>query len=157
MENPTAVHNTFVMERSYSVTPERVFAAFANPSVKRRWFAEGLNHDVEEFEMDFRVGGAERTRYRFKAGTPFPGVELASEGSYQDIVPNRRVVSTSSMSIAGRRISAALVTIEMEAAQTGTRLVCTHQAVFFEGSDGPQMREAGWRKLLDMLAAELAS
>ena len=32
----------------------------------------------------------------------------------------------------------------------------TEQAAFFEGADGPQMREDGWRKLLDQLAAELA-
>ena len=36
--------------------------------------------------MDFRVGGSERARYRFKEGTPFPGTALTNDGSYQDIV-----------------------------------------------------------------------
>ena len=29
-------------------------------------------------------------------------------------------------------------------------------AAFFEGADGPEMREGGWRKLLEKLDAELA-
>jgi len=38
----------------------------------------------------------------------------------------------------------------------GTDLICTHQGAFFEGADGPQMREAGWRHLFENLAKELA-
>jgi len=106
--------------------------------------------------MEFRVGGRERARYRFNEGTPFPGVVLASDGSYQDIVPNRRVVTASSMSLGDRRISAALVTVELLPADQGTDLILTHQAAFFEGADGPQMREGGWRHLLERLAQELA-
>src|SRR5689334_6438776 len=98
MEEQSAVHNTFVIERSYPVSPERVFAAFADPEKKRRWFGENENHDVEVFEMDFRVGGVERARYRMNAKTPFPGVAISSEGTYQDIVPNRRVVVAQTMS-----------------------------------------------------------
>ncbi len=70
MTDRSVIHNTFVIERGFPKSPERVFAAFAEPSKKRRWFAEGENHEVEEFEMEFRVGGAERVRSRFKAGSP---------------------------------------------------------------------------------------
>ena len=108
------------------------------------------------FETDFRVGGKESARYRFREGSPFPGVELASDGTFQDIVPNQRVVIASAMSLAGRRFSVSLVTIEMTPTEAGTNLTCTHQGVYFEGADGPEMREWGWRKLLDSLAAELA-
>jgi uncharacterized protein YndB with AHSA1/START domain len=157
MEEQSVIHNTFVIERSYPVTPERVFAAFADPAKKRRWFAEGHHHDVEQFEMDFRVGGVERSRYRFKAGTPFPGVAMTSEGTHQDIVPNQRIVIASTMSIGGNRISSALVTFEFLPTEKGTDLIFTHQAAFFEDADGPAMRQEGWRKLFDKLAAELGS
>jgi hypothetical protein len=40
--------------------------------------------------------------------------------------------------------------------EKGTDLIFTEQAAFFEGADGPQMREAGWRELLEALARELA-
>jgi uncharacterized protein YndB with AHSA1/START domain len=156
MEEQSVIHSTFVIERSYPKPPERVFAAFADPAKKRRWFVEGKHHEVEEFEMDFRVGGVERSRYRFKEGTPFPGTALTNEGSYQDIVPDRRMVQASTMSLGDKRISASLVTIELLPTDQGTELICTHQGAFFEGADGPQMREAGWRKLLDQLETNLA-
>ena len=102
-EEQSVVHSTFVIERRSPKLPEEVFAAFADTATKRRWFVEGENQEVEEFAMDFRVGGTERFRYRFKPGTPFQGVAGA----------------------------------------------------FFEGADGPQIRESGWRILLERLATEL--
>src|SRR5487761_2697959 len=99
MEERTVTHNTFVIERNYPATPERVFDAFADPAKKRRWFIEGDSHDVEEFEMDFRAGGVEHARYRFKEGTALPGIELTSESRYQDIAANRRIVIANSMGL----------------------------------------------------------
>ncbi len=155
MEAP--IHNTFVIERTYPAAPARVFAAFADPARKRRWYAESANHTVDRFEMDFRVGGVERSAYRMGETTPFPGVELANEGAYYDIVPGQRVVVGTAMSLGGARISVALITFEFEATEAGTKLTCTHQAVFFENSGGWEMRERGWRALFDRLAAEVAS
>ena len=156
MEEGSVIHNTFVIERSYPATPERVFNAFADPGKKRRWFVEGDHSDVEHFEMDFRVGGTEQARFRFKPGSPVQGLVCASDTSYLDIVPSRRVVSASTMSLSGKCFSASLVTIELLSTDKGTDLICTHQGAFFEGADGPEMRQEGWRKLLERLTAELA-
>ena len=155
MEERSVIHSTFVIERSYPATPERVFAAFADPAKKRRWFVEGDGHEVEHYELDFRVGGKERARFRFKDGTPLRGIACTNDTSYQDIVPNRRVVLASTMTVGDRCISASLVTVELLRSETGTDLICTHQGAFFEGADGPEMREAGWRKLLGQLTEEL--
>jgi len=75
-----------------------------------------------------------------------------NETIYQVILPNRRVVFASKMTLGENCISAALGTIELWATDTGTDLIFTHQAAFFEGADGPEMREVGWQKLLDKLA-----
>ena len=152
----SVIHNTFVIERSYPTAPERVFAAFADPEKKRRWFIEGGRHEVEHYEMDFRVDGKERARMRLKEG-PVAGMTLINEGIYQNIVPNRRVVLASTMTLDDKCISASLVTIELLPTEKGTDLICTHQGAFFEGADGPGMREDGWRKLLDRLAGVFAS
>jgi uncharacterized protein YndB with AHSA1/START domain len=157
MEDQSVIHNTFVIERSYPQSPEVVFSAFADATKKRRWFAEGHSHNVEDFKMDFRVGGTESASYRLDKSTPFPGAALVNEGSYQDIVPNRVVITASTMSLGGKRISASLVTIELLPTDKGTDLICTHQGAFFQGSDGPQRREAGWQQLFDQLEKFLAN
>lgn len=157
MSEPSVVHSTFALERSFPQPPERVFTSFSDPEKKRRWFAEGEHHNkVEEFSMEFRAGGRERLRVRMGDDTPFPGVELINQGHFQDIVPNRRIVIASTMTLGGRCISASLVTIELLPGVTGTDLILTHQGAYFEGSGGPQRREKGWRTLLDFLERELA-
>ena len=151
MTDQSVIDNTFVIESTYLKSPPLVFAAFSDPSKQRRWFAEGPDHDVEHFSMDFAADGRERAQYRFKKGTPFALVVLGYEGRFLDIVADRRVVTASTMTLGDRRISASLVTAEFRPNNSGTLLVLTHQAVFFEGADGPKIREAGWRALLDRL------
>lgn len=156
MQQPSVIHSTFVLERSYPKKVELVFSAFANAQQKRRWFAEGGTHDLEHYELDFRVGGAERWRVRLKEGTPFPGVAIVTEATYLDITLNSRILTASRMTLGDKPISAALVTFEFLPADKGTDLLCTHQGAYFEGSGGPEILQDGWRKLLQKLETELA-
>ncbi|HXC57400.1 MAG TPA: SRPBCC family protein [Rhizomicrobium sp.] len=156
MAEHTVIHNTFVIPRFYPKPPERVFAAFSDPAKKRRWYAESNSHEVTNFELEFVPGGVERAAYRMGAMTPFPGALLESDGRHLDVVPHARIVIASAMSLDGRRFSASLCTFAFAATATGTDLVFTHQGAFFEGADGPQMREGGWQALLDRLGEELA-
>jgi uncharacterized protein YndB with AHSA1/START domain len=156
MREQSVIYSTFVIERSYPVKPERVFAAFADPAKKRRWFAEGDHHKLEHYELDFRVGGKELVRFRLGADTPLEGVVCTNDVSYLDIVRNQRVVTASTMSIVEKCISASLVTFEFLPTETGTDLIFTHQGAFFEGADGPEMRKEGWQKHFDKLTEEFA-
>jgi uncharacterized protein YndB with AHSA1/START domain len=156
MAEPTTVHSTFVIEHNYPQPPQRVFASFAEPARKRRWYAEG-DHEIQEFEMEFRVGGSERLRYRFKEGHPIAGSEIVNESTYQDIVPEKHIVTASKMSLNGKPILVMLATLEFLSAEAGTDLILTHQGAFLDFPGGPQMIETGWRTLLDRVATELAN
>ena len=155
MEHPKDIHSTFTLERKFTKPPEVVFSAFADPAKLRRWFADSKAHDTEAFTVDFKEGGEEYLRYRMTSG-PVEGLAIENKVRYQAIVPGERIVTASTMSVEGRPISASQVTIELLATADGTDLICTHQGAFFENSDGPQIREQGWRVLMDKLAAELA-
>ena len=155
MEQQAVVHNTIVIERAYPVSPERVFADFSDPAKKRRWFVEGDSHEIESYELDFRVGGKEHYASRFKEGTPVAGLHLKSENMFRDIVPNRRIIFTSTMAMEGNIFSISLGTVELLPTEKGTDLLLTFQSAFLEGADGPAMREAGWRGLLEKLGKEL--
>lgn len=157
MAEKTVLHDTFVLERHYPAAVERVYAAFADPAKKRRWFAESAHSQLEFCEMDFRVGGMERVRLKLLENSPVPGAICESTTYCLEIQPERRLVYASSMSFQGRTISASLVTFELFANGAGTDLVLTHQAAFFEGADGPAMRREGWGKLLASLAEVLAN
>jgi uncharacterized protein YndB with AHSA1/START domain len=153
---PAVTHGTFVIERSFKVAPERVYAAFADPARKRRWIADERGMAVEAFEMDFRAGGREYARYRFPEESRFPGATLTNETIYLDIVPNRRIVIAYTMAIGDHRFSASLATFELLPTGQGTALVFTDQGAYFENADGPRIREEGWRGLLERLAGGLA-
>lgn len=112
---------------------------------------------LEDYELEFRVGGWERAKSRFLDSSPFPGVEMVNEGVHLEILDGSRIVIASSMAVGGRRISVSLVTFEISGdGGNGSKLVVTHQAVFLEGADGPEIREAGWVELLNRLAANAA-
>jgi uncharacterized protein YndB with AHSA1/START domain len=157
-EEHPVVHATFSIERTYAASPARVFAAFADPALKRRWFMDGKRFTTDEFTSDFRVGGFEKSRFTFSggpAGAPPAGTKMGNDTVYLDIVPNRRIVFAYAMLAGDYRMSASMATVELSAADGGTRLRFTEQAVFFERSDGAKGRENGWRGLFSQLEKTL--
>lgn len=153
----TVTHSTFVIEREYPASPEKVFDAFADPAKKRRWFAEGEGFIVDDYGLDFREGGREYGKFRMGENTPLEaGTPINNETRYQNIVPNQRILFVYTMSFGDQCFSASQTTVELLPTKQGTRLVYTEQAAFFENADGPKLREQGCRSLLEQLARELA-
>jgi uncharacterized protein YndB with AHSA1/START domain len=147
MSERSVEHGTFVVERRYEASPERAFAAWADPEVKARWF---IDSDAS-LELDFRVGGRERSQ-----GIAPNGNTYVYEALYLDIVPAGRIVYTYDMLIDEVRISVSLATVEFNPEGDGTRLVFTEQGAFLDGHEMPAQREHGMGSLLDRLGDSLA-
>ena len=140
------MHGMFKIERKYPFSPERVFAGFADPQIKQRWFLEGDGWDIFEYRADFQIGGNEASRFRFNHGP-----DITNDTQYQDIVPDRRLVYSYRMTIAGEPISVSLVTVELLPDGAGTLMTYTEQGSYFGNSDCVTGREHGTRELLDKL------
>jgi uncharacterized protein YndB with AHSA1/START domain len=146
MTRRSTEHATFVIERLYPAAPTRVFAAWADPGAKARWFAGPDDWIKFTHDTDFRVGGGESL-----ATGPAGGTIHRFDGRYQDIVPDQRIIYTYDMHLDETRISVSLATVEFRPEGSGTRLVFIEQAVFLDGTDNPATREQGTYGLLDKL------
>jgi uncharacterized protein YndB with AHSA1/START domain len=151
MTERSTEHGTFTLERTLAFPPARVFAAFADPEAKARWFgAPPEKAQVIAREHDFRVGGRERACSKWADGKV--STFLAQ---YYDIVPNERIVYAYEMLIDDKRISVSLATVQIAPAGNGTKLVVTEQGVFLDGKWGNADREDGTRWLMDNLERSL--
>ena len=150
MAERSVTHATFTIDRTYDASPERVFAAFADPEIKGQWFRGPDEWDDSGLELDFRVGGRERT-----SGGPKGEWVSAYEATYHDIVPNERIVSSYDMRIDGNLISVSLATVELKPEGDATRLIFTEQGAYLDAFDNAEGREEGTRGLLDALGRVL--
>jgi uncharacterized protein YndB with AHSA1/START domain len=156
MTHSEIIHDTFTIENTYPVAPAEVFAAFSALEKKKRWYADSATYEVLEYGLDFSVGGREVLVGKMLPSTPVGGAILKWSSVYDEIKPDDRIVFSQVVEMNERRISCALISAEFVPADAGCRVRLTHQAAFFEGSDGPNFRKMGWQALLDQLGGELA-
>jgi uncharacterized protein YndB with AHSA1/START domain len=146
--NHHVTHATFSLERSYPAPPAKVFAAWADPAAKARWFTPGPGAG---HQLDFQVGGRE-----VATGGPEGGPLMTFETLYRDIVPQQRIVYTSTLSAGTDLCTVSLTTVEFTPGEDGgTRLVLTEQGAYLDGREEPAWREQGTASQLDALATEL--
>lgn len=152
MTLPTVAHETFVVERIYDVPVAQTFRAWADPTLKARWFAGSAEALGAGYVLDFRVGGREVNR-----GGPPGGPVYTYEAEFRDIIPQKRIVYTYEMHADEARLSVSVATVLFSGDETKTQLVVTEQGVFLDDLDTVAQREEGTRSLLDSLAASLNS
>ena len=144
MSDHSVAHGTFVLDRTYPHPVEKVFAAWADPKQKDKWFGSGDGMPAQIF--DFKPGGRES-----REGTIPNGPHFAFDVLYQDIVPNSRILYSYDMHMDGKKISVSLAAIEFHPEGTGTKLRLTEYGLFLDGLDNMEQRKAGTLGLIGQL------
>ncbi len=147
------VHASFAVERTLPASPARVFAAFADPELKAKWFHGPAGWEPRDIVFDFREGGHET------AAGEVPG-EWSSrfEATYHVIEPHAQIVYSYEMFHDDVRLSVSVATVELDAIDDGdaTKVTFTEQGAYFEGGEAAHAdRESGTIGLLKQLEASL--
>lgn len=134
------------LERTFATSPERVFAAWTEPEVLRRWFAAGPDWSSVGVEVDLRVGG----RYRLSMTGPAGGTHTIV-GEYLQVVRPELLVYTwrQDPSDSSAAADPTLVTVRFRAAPEGTTVLLTHTR--FPAKRERDRHGDGWRACLDNL------
>lgn len=134
---------SLTLTREYAAPPEKVWRAWTDPQVLKRWWAPSAGQGVSLAELDVRVGG----RYRICFGGA-DGNEHECAGVYQEVAKPKKLVFTWSWPrTTPDRIS--LVTILFNAKGGGTELVFKHERFADEAARDNHKR--GWTGLLEKL------
>ena len=155
MDQSSITHDSFTIRKACGCTIDDLFAAFSERENKRSWYAEAPSHKTIEYDLDFKAGGNEVLEVEMLPSTPIAGAVLKWSSQYAEIQPCERIVFYQTTQLNGKTITTAVITCEFTAADAGSEVVLTHQAAFFEGADGPEMRRMGWEYLLTAMAATL--
>ena len=147
MTDRSIVHGSFTVERKWKAPPAKVFAAWADPALKRQWFGSP-DPDNPKHVFDFKVGGRE-----YNEGPGPGGALFIYDVRYYDIVPDNRIVFAYEMHMDGARISVSVAAIEFRPDGAGTHLVLTEHGAFLDGLDTMEQRRAGTEFMINQLGA----
>jgi uncharacterized protein YndB with AHSA1/START domain len=150
MGTESILHATLVFERTISTTPDRVFAAYADPVERIKWGAPSDKTALVYDKADFRDGGEDTFRCGPRSNPNIHGVTR-----YLDIVPDQTIVSSETIAMDGRRLCVSLSTLELKPDGDQTKLKSTVQLVSFVGQDMVRGHENGTNDSLDNLVKYL--
>lgn len=142
----SALHATLVFQREITAPVEKVFAALADSQARSDWGTPSDTAALIYDSADFREGGEDRFRCGSKSNPNIHG-----HTRYLEIIPNRRIVSSETITVDGKRLCASLTTLELQAVDGITQLKSTSQVVSFIGQDMINGHEIGNNSSLDHL------
>jgi uncharacterized protein YndB with AHSA1/START domain len=136
------------VSRRFGATRERVFDAWTNPEVLRRWWAAMPGWTTPSAEVDLREGG----RYRLSMRDSESGAVHTVVGEYTEVRRPERLAYTWTWEgeppeMAGSERT--LVVVDFVDDGDGTEVVVTHSGFADERIRG--MHEHGWNAVMDNL------
>ena len=109
--------------------------------------AQGAEHS-----QNFVVGGLETVK-----GLDGEGRVLTYEARYAEIVPNERILTTSTLHTEDLLSTVSVTSVEFRTEDANTCMVLTEHGMYLPGQEQPAWREQGTAQQLDTLAAEFAA
>jgi len=95
-----------VIERSYAGHAGAGFERLRQRREEAAVVFESSHHTLQSHELDFKVGGKERAELKMGPGNADAGMTILTRiRCYEDIQPNRRIVTAYRMSLDGRPFS----------------------------------------------------
>lgn len=142
-----------VVTRSFDAPREMIWDAYTRPELVKRWLLGPDGWSMPVCEIDLRVGGAYRYRWRNDA----TGHEFGAEGEHLEVTPVSRLVINQRMEgMPGEMVC----TLELSAAGGRTTLVTIMTFESRAARDGAAASgmtrgmEAGYARLEDILAGQ---
>ncbi len=161
MADDSGTRNAVVIERTLDAPASLVWQMWTEPEHFAAWYGP-VGATIPVARMDVRVGGTRLVCMQLE--TPNGTMQMWFTGEYREVVENKRLVYTESMSDENGNVlppsemgmpeghpTTTEVLVELDDLGGRTRMVMTHVGVP-EGSPGA----AGWVMALDKLAARAA-
>jgi uncharacterized protein YndB with AHSA1/START domain len=122
MAATAAPGTTVVVRRTFEAPVAKVFRAWSDPSMAKRW-SWGPEFDTVSIDLDCQTGGTWRQHVHDRN----TGENFFFEGVFHEVVPNRKLVHTFHFtSDRGYNEPPSLVTIEFSERGATTDVVLTH-------------------------------
>jgi uncharacterized protein YndB with AHSA1/START domain len=136
-----AIKPSLTLKRRLNAAPEKVYAAWTNPTHLTKWFGPDTGA-VTKADVDVRVGG----RYLIVFHTE-DGEEHTVGGEYREVVPNQKLAFTWAWRTMPERESFVAILIKPEGA--GSILTLIHEQ--FADEPARDRHEWGWTGALNKL------
>jgi uncharacterized protein YndB with AHSA1/START domain len=140
---------TLLIERTFQAPAERVFDAWTNEEVMRRWFHGEHAWETPLAEVDLRLGGNVRVVMR----DPEKGEDHGGGGHYTEIDPPNRLAFTWTWDN-DEESRETLIELDFEEADGATTVRLTHSNL--RDQESVVSHEGGWSNALDNLGVHLA-
>lgn len=138
--------DTQVITRDIACTPDKLFRLITDPASRAAWGAPDGECVIEIDHADIRAGGHELAR-----SGPNENPHFETRMDFHVLTPKEHLIGSETLTVGGQTLSVALVAMEIEPWEAGSRLSVTLQIASLAGPEMFQDYRGGWSGALDNL------